>query len=50
MFNVSDVLKQLGKINKSETVDKVKKLKPMLRNKSGCDEVLDYLKQLDLND
>lgn len=46
---VLDVLKELCKINKEEMQNKLGKLKPLLRNKGGCDEVLEYLKQLDLN-
>lgn len=49
IISILDVLKELCKVNKAEVEEKVNKLKPLLRNKSGCDEILDYLKQLDLN-
>ena len=50
MFNTSchfvDVLKVVAVFNCEEVRSKVERHKPLLCNQEGCDEVLDYLKQL----
>lgn len=40
---VSEVLKSVADINRNELVDKVKRHRPLLRNKDGCDKILEYL-------
>ncbi|RZC34979.1 HEAT repeat-containing protein 2 [Asbolus verrucosus] len=43
---VFDVLKVIATINLQLVSDKVERHKPLLCNQKGCDEVLDYLKQM----
>lgn len=47
-YMIADVLKVLADIGPKQVKANVSKQKPLLRNQKGCDDILEYLKDLEI--